>query len=120
MSINIRILIFIVGLLIFIMILELVRKRKFREELSVIWLIIGVVIILSSFADLIIDPIARKLGIYYPPALVILILSFFLISAILYFSIVVSDLKTKNKELIQKIALMEYKLNQAYKKDEGA
>jgi hypothetical protein len=96
------------------MIFELVRRKKFREELSLIWLVMGIGLIFSSFADLIIDPLAHKLGFGYPPALVFVIISFLLVLALLYFSVVVSDLKSKNKELSQKIALMEYKLSKLY------
>jgi len=51
------------------------------------------------------------MGISYPPVLVFVIISFLLVLALLYFSVVGSDLKGKNKELSQKIALMEYKLS---------
>lgn len=114
MGFSIRIFIFLVGTFLFIVILELVRRRKFREELSLIWLLIGILLILGSFADRVIDPVAFSLGINYPPALVFMIISFFMVLAILYFSIVVSDLKSKNKELSQKIALMEYKLDKLH------
>src|SRR4030042_4584629 len=111
MALSIRVFIFLIGSFLFIMIFELVRRRKFREELSVIWLVIGIGLILSSFADLIIDPLAHRMGISYPPVLVFVIISFLLVLALLYFSVVVSDLKGKNKALSQKIALMEYKLS---------
>ena len=118
MRFGVRVLIFILGMLLFIMIFELVRRKRFREELSVIWLLMGLGLILSSFADLIIDPIAKKLHIGYPPALVFVLMSFLFILVILYFSIVVSDLKGKNKELSQKIALIEFKLGKVYKEKE--
>lgn len=111
MAFSVRLFVFLAGAFLFLLILELVRRKKFREELSLVWLLIGILLIFGSFADRIIDPIAISLGINYPPVLVFMIISFFLILAMLYFSIVVSDLKTKNKELSQKIALMEYKLN---------
>lgn len=100
-------------------IFELVRRRKFREELSLIWFIIGIAIMASSVADLIVDPLARKLGVSYPPALVFVWVIFLLILALLYFSAVISDIKSKVKELSQKIALLEFKLNKNHKKDEG-
>lgn len=111
MALTLRIIIFIIGTLFFITVLELVRQKKFREELSIIWLGMSFGVILSSFADLIIDPLAFALGISYPPALVFLIICFLFALVMLYFSLVVSNLKSKNKELAQKIALMEYKLN---------
>ncbi|KPK30877.1 MAG: hypothetical protein AMK70_13300 [Nitrospira bacterium SG8_35_1] len=110
MSINIRIAIFIMGMILFLGIFELVRKRKFREELSIIWLIVGVGLILTPFADFIIDPLSIMLGIHYPLALVIVIIAILFVFVMLYFSLVVSDLRTQNKELIQKMALMEYEL----------
>lgn len=110
MPVSIRVVLFIIGTSLFITILELVRRRKFREELSLVWLLIGFGLILASFADIIIDPLAFRLGISYPPALVFVIVFFLFLLVLLYFSVVVSDLKSKNKELSQKIALMEFKL----------
>jgi peptidoglycan/LPS O-acetylase OafA/YrhL len=118
MALSVRIFIFLIGIFLFLMIFELVRRRKFREELSILWLLIGITVIFSSFADRIIDPLSHKLGFGYPPALVFVVISFLLVLALLYFSIVVSDLKGKNKELSQKIALMEYKLGKLYQKTE--
>jgi hypothetical protein len=110
MPLSVRIPIFVLGLFLFIMILELVRNRRLREELSIIWLLAGIASVLSSFADLIVDPLAFKLHISYPPTLVFMLIFFLFVIVMLYFSIVVSDLKSTNKELCQKIAMMEYKL----------
>jgi hypothetical protein len=111
-----RLFIFLFGVLFFIAIFELVRRKKLREDLSLGWLLIGLALILSSFADQIIDPLAFALGIHYPPALAFVIVAFLLVLVVLYFSVVVSDLKSRNKELSQKVALMEYKLLALQKK----
>jgi hypothetical protein len=108
------------GIFLFIVILELVRRKKFREELSLIWLMIGIGFILSSFADRIIDPLAFRLGISYPPALVFMLIFFLLVFAMLYFSLVVSDLKSKNKELSQKMALLEYRVSKLTQEETSA
>jgi hypothetical protein len=113
---GIRVFIFLFGVFFSVSIFELVRRRKLREDLSLGWLLIGFALILSSFADQVIDPLAFALGIHYPPALAFVIVALLLIIVMLYFSIVVSDLKSRNKELSQKIALMEYKLLRLQKK----
>ncbi len=110
MSVSVRISVFLSGLLLFLVILGLVRNRKLREELSIVWLLAGVALLCSSFADLIIDPLAFKLHINYPPTLVFMLIFFLFAIVMLYFSIVVSELKSRNKELSQKIALMEYEI----------
>jgi uncharacterized membrane protein (DUF485 family) len=111
MSPWVRILIALMGISLFIVVLELVRRKQFREELSLVWLFVSLGIILSSFADHIIDPIAFALGLTYPPVLVFVLIQFVFLLAILYFSKVVSDLKSRNKELSQKVALMEFQIN---------
>src|SRR4030043_93921 len=93
MALSIRVFIFLIGSFLFIMIFELVRRRKFREELSVIWLVIGIGLILSSFADLIIDPLAHRMGISYPPVLVFVIISFFVCDVLNLFRYVFISLK---------------------------
>lgn len=115
MSIGIRLLILGLGLVFFMIIFEMVRRKKFREELSVTWFIISIAIMASSVADKIIDPLARTLGIGYPPALVFIWVVFFLLLALLYFSLVISDLKGKVKELGQKIALIEHEVSRIRK-----
>ncbi|MEK6673808.1 MAG: DUF2304 domain-containing protein [Nitrospirota bacterium] len=115
MSIGIRLLILGLGLVFFMIIFEMVRRKKFREELSVTWFIISIAIMASSVADKIIDPLARTLGIGYPPALIFIWVVFFLLLALLYFSLVISDLKGKVKELSQKIALIEHEISRIRK-----
>ena len=120
MALSIRVGILLIGIFLFIVILDLVRRKKFREELSLIWLMIGIGLILSSFADRIIDPLAFRLGISYPPSLVFMLIFFLLVLAMLYFSLVVSDLKSKNKELSQKMALLEYRVSRIAQEEASA
>lgn len=118
MSPYMRLLIALIGIIIFIMVIELVRRKKFREELSIVWLFIGVgIIILSTFGDKIIDPIAFYLGLPYPPVLIFIIFMFFFLLAMIYLTKVISDIKSRNKELSQKIALLEYKISKQHIKE---
>lgn len=111
MSLGIRIIIFGMGVVLFIAIFELVRRNRFREELSIAWFAVAIALMASSVADKIIDPFAKKLGIGYPPALIFAWLIFCLVLALLYFSSVISDLTGKIKELSQKVALLESELD---------
>ncbi|MDA8432268.1 MAG: DUF2304 domain-containing protein [Nitrospiraceae bacterium] len=106
----IRIMLLVSGLVLFAIVFELVRRRRFREEMSIAWFGVAIVLMASAAADKIIDPFARALHIGYPPALVFAWIIFCLILALIYFSSVISDLKGKIKELSQKIALMELDL----------
>ncbi|MBA4372498.1 MAG: hypothetical protein C0402_06505, partial [Thermodesulfovibrio sp.] len=123
MSFGMRLMLFGLGITLFMIIFELVRRNKFREELSIAWFGVSLLLLASSVADVVIDPFAKKIGIGYPPALVFAWIIFCLIIALLYFSAVISDLKGKLKELSQKIALMEFEMDkkaQGDKKPEQA
>lgn len=110
MSLGFRLLIAGCGLILFVFIFALVRSGKLREELSISWFLIALALIFSSIADFVIDPLAIKLKIYYPPALIFALFLLLLVLAFLYFSVVISGLKGKVKELTQKIALMEFEI----------
>lgn len=116
MSLEFRLIISGCGVLLFILVFALVRSNKLREELSISWFLIAFALIISAVADLIIDPIAFKLKISYPPALVFAFFIFLLVLALLYFSVVISGLKGKVKELTQKIALMEFEMQEKNRK----
>lgn len=112
MSLSARIIILLAGLGLFTVVFELVRRKRFREELSIMWLLLAIIIASGSVMDLIIDPLAKRLGIFYPPALVFMLVIIVLIISFFYFSLVTSDLKSKVKELTQKIALLEFEIHE--------
>lgn len=117
MSVGARLFILITGVILFIIVFELVRKKRFREELSIIWLFFATIVAFGSVVDIVVDPLAKFLRIHYPPTLVFVLITIFLIVSLLYFSLVTSDLKTKVKELTQKTALLEFEISQ--KMDKG-
>jgi hypothetical protein len=117
MSFGMRLMIIVLGVTLFFIIFELVRRNKFREELSITWFAVSILLLAGSMADLIIDPFAKKIGIGYPPALVFAWIIFCLVIALIYFSTVISDLKGKIKELSQKIAIMEFEIDKLPEKN---
>ena len=98
----------IAGSIIFLIIVFLlVRNKKIKEEYSILWLFFGIIFfIISVWRDALIL-ISGFIGIAYPPVafLLILIMAIFLI--LIQFSVVISKLKENNKNLTQKIGLLE-------------
>ncbi len=118
MSLGFRLILLAAGLVLFFIIFELVRRKRFREELSLAWFIVAFLVMLSAFADLVLDPVAKFIGINYPPALYFAWIIFCLVVTLLYYSAVISDLTSKIKELSQKIAMLEYEAREAQKDTE--
>ena len=65
---------------------------------------------MDSIIDKMLDPLAQLLEIHYPPIFAFMLMIIILIVALLYFSLVISDLKSKVKELTHKISLLEFEM----------
>lgn len=107
------------SLSILLFLVELVRKRKLKENYSLLWFGITIIfLIFSIWPDFLFD-IASLLDIQYAPSALFLILVTGLYLLLIHFSVVVSGLSEKNKRLSQKLGLMDLeikKLKKALKK----
>ena len=91
-------------------VLELVRRRKLREEYSLLWLCTGLaMLVVSAWRDLL-HGLAAAFGIAYPPNLLFLLAALFSLFILLYFSTVITRLTQENKEIAQEVALLRYEL----------
>ncbi|MDQ7799231.1 MAG: DUF2304 domain-containing protein [Candidatus Edwardsbacteria bacterium] len=99
-----------VGLLLFI--LELIRRKRIRENHSLLWLFIGTVFLFFSIWRRGLEVLANLMGIAYPPTAFLLILVMALFVILIQFSIITSDLAEKNKKMAQEIGLLKEKLRE--------
>ncbi len=107
---KIQILAIIGALLFLILIIENIRQRRLKEIYSLVWLFFGLLFLFLSVWKKILDLVARWIGIYYPPAVLFLVLIIALFVILFYFSIVLSRQSEMLKLLNQEIALMKTKL----------
>jgi hypothetical protein len=95
------------AVLIFFVILELVRKRKLREEYSWLWLMTGVMlIILTVWYDLLVK-VTHLIGAVLPTSTLFFFAIIFLMLICIQFSIKISTLTNQVKNLVQEIALLK-------------
>lgn len=92
------------------LVLELVRRRRLREEYSLLWLLTAfVMLVFSAWRDLL-HGLAELVGIAYPPNLLFLLAVLFVLLILLYFSTVITRLTQENKEMAQQLALLRYEV----------
>ena len=97
-----------IGLIV--LIFELVRRKKLREEYSWLWMLTGVVIfVLAAWYDLLFL-ITRLIGAVLTTSTIFFFGLFFLILINLYFSVKLSKLSDQVKELTQKLAILGEKV----------
>lgn len=108
------------SLILLLLILELVRRGKLAEEYSLLWIATGAVLLLLSIWRGLLDLFAGMVGIFYPPSALFLIGLVFILLLILHFSVIVSRLSRKNRELAQQVALLRRKVEEIDEKGGAA
>ena len=88
-------------------IIELVRRRRLTEDYSFIWIVCAVALLALSLWRNLLDLAASALGVHYPPAVLLLVLTFFVVIVSLYFSVVVSRHRKDIERLVEELALLE-------------
>ena len=88
-------------------VIELVRRAQLTEEYSFIWIACAVALLVLSLWRNLLDLAASALGVHYPPALLLLAVTFFVVIVSLYFSVVVSRHRKDIERLVQEVALLD-------------
>ena len=100
------------GLLLLI-VLELVRRRRFLERYALLWLLSAAVLLALGIWQNLLEDVSRLMGIIYPPNALFLIAFGFVLVLLLHFSVAVSKLTDQSKVLAQRLALLEERVRRA-------
>ncbi len=111
---RIQLLSIFVTLVLMLVTFELVRRRKIGEQYAVLWFAAELVLLFFAIFDNVLIAVAHMAGIFYPPAVLIPVLMFFVIALSLHFSVVVSRLTRENKKLAQEIGFLKSKMETMY------
>lgn len=107
MTFHQRIFALVIGIGIFVTIIEMVRRRKLGEEYSFLWLIIGLgIVVLVLWQDLLewltylIGAIAQTTTIFVFGFVIVILIN-------LHYSVKITKLSRQVKELAQQIAILK-------------
>jgi len=95
-----------VSLLIFGFILELVRRRRLREEYAVLWLLTGVGLVVLVVWEGLLVSLTWAIGAVLNVTTLFLFAWFFLLAIVLHYSVIISTLTTQVKNLAQEVAIL--------------
>lgn len=97
----------LVSLFFLVLIVELVRRRKLREEYSFLWIITGfIMLILTIRYDLLLF-LTKLIGAVLPTTTLFIFAILFLVLISLHFSIKISSLTDKVIKLTQELAILK-------------
>jgi choline-glycine betaine transporter len=111
-----RIGLFIFSILLFGLILELVRRRQFKERYALLWLATSLFGVLVGVFPTVIVWISKLVHVQFLTVFVALAFVF-LLGLVLSFSVVISRLSEQNRELAQELALLANRLRHWEEKD---
>ncbi len=108
MPVKAKVILFLLSLLLFLFVLNLVTKRRLRIEHSLLWLVVSSILIIMTIWQGMADELAHLVGIDYPPSLYFAIAIFFALLMLFYYSVEISKLKEQNKNLNQELSISRH------------
>ena len=101
---------------VLVVVIELIRRGRLKEKYSLLWLLAGGILLLFSSSRDLLEYVSHLIGVHYPPSFLFLLAFFFLLLITLHFSVVLSGLSDKNKQLAQEVALLRQELREMMKR----
>lgn len=98
---------FLMALALLLFVLELVRRRRLREELALLWLATALVVMVLSLSRAALVQLAELLGIFTPTSALFLVAILFVLFMLLHVCTLLSRLMQENKALAQRLALLQ-------------
>ena len=95
-----------IGLLVFVV--EMVRRRRLREEYSWLWIITGVAILVLSVWFELLEWLTRLIGAVVPVSTLFVFGILFLMVINIHFSVKISTLTNQVKNQAQRLAILDH------------
>jgi hypothetical protein len=94
----------------FLVVFELVRRRRLMERYALLWLFAATIILVLALWRGALEELAGAFGIIYAPNALFFIALGFIVVLLLHFSAAVSRLSDQSKVLAQRLALTEERI----------
>lgn len=109
LDIRLKILAVMTALVFIVLIINLVKKRVLKENFAILWMAVAFILTLLALNFNIVRFVSRLLGISDPNNTLFFLSVILIFLMLLLFSIEISDLETKVKNLLQETALLRKK-----------
>lgn len=100
------------SLLLLLVIIQLIRKHKLREEYALIWLAASLVIVVFSIFGGLVNLLAAFFAVTYAPTLILVLGLLFALVVLLSQSVILSSQAKCIRDLAQNLTLLEWRLGQ--------
>ena len=126
MTVIFRVILVIVSILTMAFMMRKIRQAKVQIEAALFWVIMALILVVFSLFPAVADACAHLLGIYSTPNFLFLFMIFLLIVKVFGMTLQMSQMESRQKELVQRIALdqkdreeLELKIQRFLEKEES-
>ena len=127
MTVIFRVILVIVSILTMAFMMRKIRQAKVQIEAALFWVIMALILVVFSLFPAVADACAHLLGIYSTANFLFLFMIFLLIVKVFGMTLQMSQMESRQKELVQRIALdqkdreeLELKIQRFLEKAESA
>ena len=127
MTVIFRVILVILSILTMAFMMRKIRQAKVQIEAALFWVIMALILVVFSLFPAVADACAHLLGIYSTPNFLFLFMIFLLIVKVFGMTLQMSQMESRQKELVQRIALdqkdreeLELKIQRFLEKAESA
>lgn len=96
----------VTSVFVFVLLLELVRRRRLREEYAWLWLLTGGAMIVLVTWHRLLTLVSSFIGAVTPLTTLLIFSVLFLLAITVHYSVIISTLTTQVKNLSQELALL--------------
>ncbi len=107
-----QVIVFLLGAALLLFVLDTVRRKRLREQYSLLWILAASLMALAAVFIKSIERLSHLVGIYYPPAFLFLLAILLVLVLQFHFSTVISNLREQNKSLTQDLGLLAAELRE--------
>jgi hypothetical protein len=97
---------------LFLLVFELVRRRRLLERYALLWLFSSAVLLCLSVWRGLLEDLASLVGIFYAPSALFAVAFGFVLVLLLHFSLVISRLAEQTKVLAQRLGLLTHEVTE--------
>jgi hypothetical protein len=102
-----RVIAIVISAGLFVLILELVRRKRLMERYALLWLFSTVILLVLAVWNGLLTSVAHAIGISYPPSALFAVAFGVVLVLLVHFSLAVSRLSDQNKVLAQRLGLLQ-------------
>ena len=99
------------SVVVFVMLVELVRRRRLREEYAWLWLLTGAAMIVLISWPRLLAFVTHAIGAATPLTTLLIFSLLFLLAIVVHYSVIISRLTTEMKNLTQELALLSNRVD---------